>query len=355
MGTVLKRRDNAPLVKKIYNGATNILLNKKNVAEAAEYVRQQCRELVNGETNLGLLTITKSLRDHYDNPDRIAHKVLADRISLRSHVHVSYAELAAKSETITTDSVLETLRRKYDKDQSVWKSMKKKYGEDSNPATLIQETVVAILKLDTYKEKDNTLQKSIATILDVIRKKDGDDSLCENAPAAGDRVPYVYIETAAAVALQGDRIETPAYIRENGLKPDVGFYITNQLENPIAQLFSPRVEDIPGFSADRFHITAEDPEKQIVLREAAAAKLLFGEALAVLEGVARRKGAERLGFTVRPAVRPTARPVAVEGAVRTAPTAPPKQMVLDSWFATKLLVDNLTKKRQQKKDGKSSK
>ena len=83
MGIVLKRRDNAPIVKTIYGGAINILLNQRDVAAAANFVREKCKELVAGKVSLGQLTITKSLRDNYADPTRIAHKVLADRIAQR--------------------------------------------------------------------------------------------------------------------------------------------------------------------------------------------------------------------------------------------------------------------------------
>jgi DNA polymerase elongation subunit (family B) len=83
MGIVLKRRDNAPIVKTIYGGAINILLNQRDVAAAATFVREKCKELVAGKVSLGQLTITKSLRDNYADPTRIAHKVLADRIAQR--------------------------------------------------------------------------------------------------------------------------------------------------------------------------------------------------------------------------------------------------------------------------------
>ena len=35
--------------------------------------------------------------------------------------------------------------------------------------------------------------------------------------------------------LQGDRIETPAYIKEKNLKIDYNFYIKNQIMNPALQ------------------------------------------------------------------------------------------------------------------------
>jgi len=82
-----------------------------------------------------------------------------------------------------------------------------------------------------------------------------------NKPTSGDRIPFVYIvnpekvkymklkgkeKKAAPKVLQGDCMDTPAYIRANPdkCKIDYGHYITNQLMNPIVQLFALALEDI---------------------------------------------------------------------------------------------------------------
>jgi len=69
-----------------------------------------------------------------------------------------------------------------------------------------------------------------------------------NKPQANDRIPYVYIKTNTESKLQGDRIENPDYIRENNLVPDYYHYITNQLLNPICQMFALCVTKLPGYS-----------------------------------------------------------------------------------------------------------
>jgi hypothetical protein len=65
-----------------------------------------------------------------------------------------------------------------------------------------------------------------------------------NKPSSGDRIPFVYINTNNKHALQGEKIETPTYILENGLKIDYSFYITNQIMKPTQQLFSLVLEKI---------------------------------------------------------------------------------------------------------------
>jgi len=83
MGIVLKRRDNAPIVKDIYGGIIDILMKEKNINTAVQFLKNRINDLINGNININKLIITKSLRGNYKNPKQIAHKVLADRIGKR--------------------------------------------------------------------------------------------------------------------------------------------------------------------------------------------------------------------------------------------------------------------------------
>ena len=155
MGIVLKRRDNAPIVKDVYGGVIDILMKEKNIQKAINYVHKCLQDLVDGNVPIEKLIITKSLRSFYKNPQGVAHKVLADRIGQRE------------------------------------------------PG---------------------------------------------NKPTSGDRIPFVYIVTKTPAkgkkVLQGDRIETPSFIKENNLQIDYSFYITNQIMKPLLQLFGLVLEDI---------------------------------------------------------------------------------------------------------------
>jgi DNA polymerase elongation subunit (family B) len=83
MGIVLKRRDNAPIVKDIYGGIIDILMKKQNIQEAIEFLKTCLQNIVDEKYPIEKLVITKSLRSGYKNPKAIAHKVLADRITAR--------------------------------------------------------------------------------------------------------------------------------------------------------------------------------------------------------------------------------------------------------------------------------
>jgi DNA polymerase elongation subunit (family B) len=201
MGIVLKRRDNAPIVKDVYGGIIDILMKEQNTERAISFLKNYLQDLIDEKIPLEKLIITKSLNSNYKNPQQIAHKVLADRMGQR------------------------------------------------DPG---------------------------------------------NKPSVGDRVPYVYIHNPDKKALQGDRIEHPVYMKQNGIKPNYAFYITNQIMKPVQQLFALVLEDIPGFKRrkealnDRIEletsrIGSDNPEalqtKITKLRETVVKELLFDEFL----------------------------------------------------------------------------
>jgi len=83
MGIVLKRRDNAPIVKEIYGGIIDILMKEQNVDRAIQFLREKLQYMIDQKCPIEKLIITKSLRSDYKNPQQIAHKVLADRMGVR--------------------------------------------------------------------------------------------------------------------------------------------------------------------------------------------------------------------------------------------------------------------------------
>ena len=201
MGIVLKRRDNAPIVKDVYGGIIDILMKEQNTERAISFLKNYLQDLIDEKIPLEKLIITKSLNSNYKNPQQIAQKVLADRMGQR------------------------------------------------DPG---------------------------------------------NKPSVGDRVPYVYVHNPSKTALQGDRIEHPAYMKQNGIKPNYAFYITNQIMKPVQQLFALVLEDIPGFKRrkealnDRIELeasrigsdNAEALQTKITkLREKEVKELLFDEFL----------------------------------------------------------------------------
>jgi DNA polymerase elongation subunit (family B) len=158
MGIVLKRRDNAPIVKDVFGGALDVLMVEKDVHKAQSFVNQKLLDVLENRVPLEKFIISKSLRDDYKNPAQIAHRVLADRMAAR------------------------------------------------DPGT---------------------------------------------APKVGDRLQFVFVAENADKGKQGDRIEEVGYVKSNGLHPDTVFYITNQIQNPVAQLFALCIEKLDGYEPPR--------------------------------------------------------------------------------------------------------
>ena len=83
MGLSLKRRDSCDYLKDTYGEILNILMKENNIEKSIEFLNKSLNDLVNGEVPMDKLAITKALRSDYKNPERIAHRVLADRIGER--------------------------------------------------------------------------------------------------------------------------------------------------------------------------------------------------------------------------------------------------------------------------------
>jgi DNA polymerase elongation subunit (family B) len=58
-------------------------MKKQNIGEAIDFLKSCLQNIVDEKYSMDKLIITKSLRSGYKNPQSIAHKVLADRITAR--------------------------------------------------------------------------------------------------------------------------------------------------------------------------------------------------------------------------------------------------------------------------------
>ena len=145
MGIVLKRRDNAPIVKEVCSGIINKLIEDRDPEGAYKFLEDSLEKMFNDEYNIKYFLTSKTLKmkESYADWTRIAHVVLSERIGER------------------------------------------------DPG---------------------------------------------NKPQAGDRITFAAIQVPETKGmLQGDRIEIPEYIKENNLKIDYFFYLTNQIEKPALQ------------------------------------------------------------------------------------------------------------------------
>lgn len=73
-----------------------------------------------------------------------------------------------------------------------------------------------------------------------------------NKPKPGDRVSYIFIQTKNNEKLQGNKIETPEFIKENNLKIDYGYYIENQIMKPVQQIFALLLDNITEYNKKKY-------------------------------------------------------------------------------------------------------
>jgi DNA polymerase elongation subunit (family B) len=170
-GIVLKRRDNAPIVKEICGGIINRLIDLKDPEQAKLFTINCMNQMLNGDYNIKYFLTSKTLKmkESYSDWTKIAHVVLANRIALR------------------------------------------------DPG---------------------------------------------NCPQSGDRIEFaaVQIPNINKSTLQGERIETPQFIKEKSLKVDYEFYMTNQIMNPALQFLSlviPKADSI----FEQFKIKIDNEKK----------------------------------------------------------------------------------------------
>lgn len=83
MGIVLKRRDNAPIVKIVCGGIINNMLNNPDKMSAITYTHNILRDIISQKYNIDKFVISKTLRENYKDRTRIAHAILADRMKIR--------------------------------------------------------------------------------------------------------------------------------------------------------------------------------------------------------------------------------------------------------------------------------
>ena len=206
-----------------------------------------------------------------------------------------------------------------------------------------------------------------------------------NAPAAGDRIGYVYISAKAgqqASKLQGERIETPLFIKEHGLLPDYQHYIEHQLQNPISQAFGLLLEQVPGYTKEMMKgcpSLETDLDRYLTFREGKAAELLFHDCLqrfhvtstrsaihhmfggnvVITPSLSRVATSATTSATAATSASSTASATATNG---TSATAIKKvtQTTMSSFLYDSFLVDNMKKKeravaKKKKEDAESAK
>jgi DNA polymerase elongation subunit (family B) len=85
MGIVLKRRDNAPIVKEICSGIIDFLVNKKDPYGAKQFAENCLEDMFQGKYDIKYFLQSRSLKlkERYVDWTKIAHVFLSEKIALR--------------------------------------------------------------------------------------------------------------------------------------------------------------------------------------------------------------------------------------------------------------------------------
>ena len=229
MGIVLKRRDNANIVKIIYGGIIDIIMSNQNILEAREYFLEQVDNLLNGKVELKDLIITKTLRSEYKNPEQQAHKVLADRMAERdpgnkpqSNDRIPFVYIYVNNDKIIQNKKIRL------REQILMLNIKNRVKSKG-----VDKVLDEINKIQFIKGTGDTLQK----VKDIITQTNTDIN-GKLVKLLSDRVKV----------LQGDRVEHPDYIKQNKkIKIDYRYYLDKQVTVPCVQLFALALNELPGY------------------------------------------------------------------------------------------------------------
>jgi DNA polymerase elongation subunit (family B) len=234
MGIVLKRRDNAQIVKTIYGGVIDIILNKRNIQDSKKYFYDSVKNLLEGNVDLSQLVISKTIRTEYSNPNQIAHKVLGDRMGERDpgnkpqsndRIPYCYIDISNLKCKICNTKVNE------DKCKCITCMNIFCYYHLGNHRTTCNK-ICRFCKLTSN-------QTSLSNCLTC---KGWYCNRCnEKHKLRKDKYKVIHHDKCKKPLtnklLQGDIIEHPQYIMDKKLKIDYNYYLTHQIEKPVYQIF----------------------------------------------------------------------------------------------------------------------
>jgi len=237
MGIVLKRRDNAPIVKDIYHGVIDFILNHKDIEKAKEFFRSQVSNLLLGNVDIKDLIITKTLGSDYADPTTIAHNVMAIRMAMRDpgnrpqvNDRLPYCFIESSNYKCSYPGCTKKINEKDCKCracQSLYCKMHLERHHDYcehrcrfTGKKISDEDLIFCDTCQSYYTKESFEKHNIRN-----DRKHG----------------MIYHDRCKKLSsrklLQGDLIEHPSYIMEKKLKIDYRYYYDHQVENPVMQIF----------------------------------------------------------------------------------------------------------------------
>ena len=249
MGIVLKRRDNANIVKRIVGGMVDLLLNQMDVEGAVEFVRSSVENLLKNKYPLTDFVTSKSLRGDYKDRTRMPHVCLADRMKLRDPGNAPQINERVQYIAIITDKD-EILKRKLEDFKERINQLcetyitYKSFYENDGLSKLVKE----FKKIESTKKYQDGIDELHKKLLNDINEKKEKKEINKNKKketneieemndiiSMNKTIKYALLAIYNPRVLQGDCVEHPSYIAEKKLRVDFLFYLTNQIQNPTVQ------------------------------------------------------------------------------------------------------------------------
>ena len=236
MGIVLKRRDNAPIVKDVYGGIIDIILNERDILKSKNFFKNETKNLFGGNIDINKLVISKSIRADYANPNQIAHKVLADRIGERdpgnkpsSNDRIPYCYINTKSlKCIICDCKINPENCKCIVCMKIFCAFHLKSHKKSC------KKICRFCKID----EKNCVLEYCTTCTGWYCSNGG---CFKKHTIRNDKYGNVHYDKCKKKLtnklLQGDILEHPNYIIENDLLIDYRYYFDHQIKKPVYQIF----------------------------------------------------------------------------------------------------------------------
>lgn len=229
MGLVTKRRDNAPIVKNIYNGVIDILFKDRNIDKSVKFYRDAVKELLHGNVSIEDLVITKTLKSGYKTPTQITHKVLAEKIADRDP-----GNAPASNERIPYVFI--------DEKELICRKNKCRKIVNTDKCKCI--SCMYLFCFDHLRRRSHECEPRCRICW--TRLKTSECNICKGSYCAKHRSKHKCSKIHQKVT-QGDRVETPSYIQENGIRIDYRYYLDHQVMKPIQQIFN-IIEETKGIN-----------------------------------------------------------------------------------------------------------
>ncbi len=148
-GVVSKRRDNAPVVRRVYDEAVNIIMTKGllGIDELINYIKFELNNILLDKTDIKELTISKTLKSNYKS-ENLPHKIVAEKMFKRDPGNAPKSNDRVEYAFIENDS-------------------KKQFEKAEDPEYILKNK----LKLDSIYYIEHQLQNPLTQILNLITKE----------------------------------------------------------------------------------------------------------------------------------------------------------------------------------------